>query len=237
MLEIIILSLSIIHAIFGVGLLAVGTPLLLILNYDFLTILKILLPCSMLINIFQIIKKKKLNNDKKLIYISLPYVLCGAFIAYVFSPKINFKLFIGFSIFIILFLKLFLKRKIKTLIKKNKISLISFAGLFHGLTNTGGALISLIFQDLKNNKYGVQITIAYTYFFYALTQYLLLNFFLKEVLLKYENIKFLLFTSIGYLLGNKVFKSLRFAYFINILNFIIFLSATYLIFSEFKNNF
>ena len=54
MLETIILLLAIIHSIFGIGLLAIGTPLLLILNYDFLVILKILLPCSILINIFQI---------------------------------------------------------------------------------------------------------------------------------------------------------------------------------------
>ena len=98
MLEITILLLAIIHSIFGIGLLAIGTPLLLILDYDFLVLLKILLPCSILISIFQIIKAKNiLHEDKNLIYRSLPYVLLGAFIIYSFSSKINFKLIIGFS--------------------------------------------------------------------------------------------------------------------------------------------
>ena len=75
MLETIIFLLSIIHSIFGIGLLAIGTPLLLLLNYDFLIILKILLPCSILISAFQIFKTKNiLNSDKKIIYRSIPYV-------------------------------------------------------------------------------------------------------------------------------------------------------------------
>lgn len=111
MLESIIFLLSVIHSIFGIGLLAIGTPFLLILNYDFLTILKILLPCSILISIFQIIKTKNiLNNDKKIIYISLPYVFLGAFIIYILSEKINFKLIISCTILIILFLNFFLKK-------------------------------------------------------------------------------------------------------------------------------
>ncbi len=97
MLEIIIFFLSIIHSIFGIGLLAIGTPLLLILSYDFLTILKILLPCSILISAFQIFKIKSIiNSDKKIILKSTPYVFLGSLIIYFFSSNINFKLLIGF---------------------------------------------------------------------------------------------------------------------------------------------
>ena len=156
MLETIIFLLSIIHSIFGIGLLAIGTPLLLLLNYDFLTILKILLPCSFMISLFQILKTKNiLNADKKIIHRSIPYVFLGALLIYFFNSNINFKLLIGFSILAVLFLKIFIKKKLNLLINKNKTLLISFAGFFHGLTNTGGSLISLIFQDLKKNKYQV----------------------------------------------------------------------------------
>jgi uncharacterized membrane protein YfcA len=238
MLEFILFLLSIIHSIFGIGLLAIGTPLLLILNYDFLIILKILLPCSILISAFQIINTKNISfKDKKLIYMSLPYVFIGAFVIYTFGTKINFKLTIGFSILIILFLKLFSKKKTNLLIKKNKNILICCTGFFHGLTNTGGSLISLIFQDLKKNKYEVRGCIAYTYFFYALIQYFLLIFFLKAKLLDYNNFKLLLFTFIGYFLGNIIFKKIKFNNFLNILNLIIFLSAVYLIFTELKKYF
>ena len=141
MLETIIFLLSIIHSIFGIGLLAIGTPLLLLLNYDFLIILKILLPCSIIISSFQILKTKNiLNTDKKTIHKSIPYVFLGAFVIYFFSSNINFKLLIGFSILTVLFLKIFLKKNLNLLINKYKTAIISFAGFFHGLTNTGGSL-------------------------------------------------------------------------------------------------
>ena len=153
---------------------------------------------------------------------------------YFFSSKINFKLAIGISILVILFLKIFFKKKLKPLIKNNKTTLISFTGLFHGLTNTGGSLISLIFQDLKKNKNEIKACIAYTYFFYALIQYFLLTFFFKKLLLDYDSLKLLLFVCVGYFFGNKIFKKLKLNYFLNILNFIILLSGIYLIFSELK---
>ena len=235
MLETIIFLLSIIHSIFGIGLLAIGTPLLLLLDYDFLIILKILLPCSILISAFQICKTKNiLKTDKTIIHRSVPYVFLGALIIYFFSSNINFKMTIGFSILIVLFLKTFLKKKIDLLIRKNKTILISFTGFFHGLTNTGGSLISLIFQSLKKNKYEVQGCIAYTYFLYALIQYFLLNFFLKKLLLDYDSVGLLVFTCVGYFLGNIIFKKIDFNFFLNILNLIIFFSAIYLIFSEFQ---
>ena len=235
MLETIIFLLSIIHSIFGIGLLAIGTPLLLLLDYDFLIILKILLPCSILISTFQICKTKNiLKADKTIIHRSVPYVFLGALIIYFFSTNINFKMTIGFSILIVLFLKTFLKKKIDLLILKNKTILISFTGFFHGLTNTGGSLISLIFQSLKKNKYEVQGCISYTYFLYALIQYFLLNFFLKKLLIDYNSVGLLVFTCVGYFLGNIIFKKIDFNFFLNILNLIIFFSAIYLIFSEFK---
>jgi hypothetical protein len=235
MLETIIFLLSIIHSIFGIGLLAIGTPLLLLLDYDFLIILKILLPCSILISTFQICKTKNiLKADKTIIHRSVPYVFLGALIIYFFSSNINFKMTIGFSILIVLFLKTFLKKKINLLINKNKTILISFTGFFHGLTNTGGSLISLIFQSLKKNKYEVQGCIAYTYFLYALIQYFLLNFFLKKLLIDYDSVGLLMFACVGYFLGNIIFKKIDFNFFLNILNLIVFFSAIYLIFSEFK---
>ena len=238
MIELIIISLSIIQSIFGIGLLAIGTPLLLILNYDFLIILKILLPCSILVSVFQIIKTKSiLDKDKKLIYRSMPYVFLGAFVIYSISSKINFKLLIGFSILIILFFKLFSTKKTNIFLKNKKNILICSSGFFHGLTNAGGPLISLIFQGLKKNKYEVQGCIAYTYFFYALIQYFLLNFFLKKMLLDYNTFSLLLFTCVGYFLGNIIFKKVKFNNFLNILNIIIFLSSIYLIFFELKKYF
>tara|TARA_B100000787_G_C16180589_1_gene291566 strand:- start:875 stop:1582 length:708 start_codon:yes stop_codon:yes gene_type:complete len=235
MLEIIILILSIFQSIFGVGLLVIGTPLLLLLDYDFLLILQILLPCSILVSIFQIFNSKPiLKNEKKNIYIALPFVFMGILILYFFNSTINFKLIVGSAILLSLLIKFFLKEKLSFFIVKNKIITLCFAGLFHGLTNTGGTIISIIFQELKKTKANIQVNIAYTYFYFATIQYISLNFFYGKILFKYENLTLLLLASFGYFLGAKIFKKLQFNSFINSLNFVIFFSGLYLVFSELK---
>tara|TARA_B100000780_G_scaffold230535_1_gene170269 strand:+ start:151 stop:858 length:708 start_codon:yes stop_codon:yes gene_type:complete len=235
MLEIIIFLLSICQSIFGVGLLVIGTPLLLLLDYNFLSVLKTLLPCSILISIFQITNSKPvIKSEKKVIYYALPYVFIGILILYLLNSMINFKLIVGFAILLSFYLKFFLKKRLSFFINKNKVAALCFAGLFHGLTNTGGSLISLIFQELKNSKVKIKISIAYTYFYFALIQYTSLNFFEGRVLFDYENLKLLLLSTIGYFVGIKIFKELRFKSYVNSLNFIVFFSSIYLIFSELK---
>ncbi len=53
---IIIVITSFIQSIFGVGVLLFDTPLLLLVGYDFIEAIVILLPISITINFFQIIK-------------------------------------------------------------------------------------------------------------------------------------------------------------------------------------
>ena len=102
MLEIIIIALSIIQSVFGIGLLIIGTPLLLILNYDFFFSLNILLPCSILVSILQINDSKIIGSiNKKIILLSLPFIIIGMYIIFYFKSYINFKLLVGFAIFFI----------------------------------------------------------------------------------------------------------------------------------------
>ena len=61
--SIIIITLSIFQTIIGVGILVLGTPILLLIGYEMLEIMNILLPLSILnslINIFYL--KKRFNN-------------------------------------------------------------------------------------------------------------------------------------------------------------------------------
>lgn len=235
MLEIIILILSIFQSIYGVGLLIIGTPLLLLLDYNFLLILQILLPCSILVSIFQISNSKNiLINEKKKIYYALPLVFMGILILYFFNPLINFKLIVGVAILLSLFIKFFLKNKLRFLIINNEKKALCIAGLFHGLTNTGGTLISLIFQETKKNKNKIQINIAYTYFYFAIIQYISLNFLSGKILFNYENLVLLFISSVGYFFGKKLFIKIKFNYFINSLNLVIFFSGLYLVLSELK---
>ena len=96
MLEIYVISfvlfiLAILQSIVGVGILVIGTPFLLILNYNIVEILSILLPVSILTSLinlifFKINKKKlqmKINSSTKYLFF------------FVFFPSI----FFGFYFF------------------------------------------------------------------------------------------------------------------------------------------
>ena len=234
MLEVIIIILSIIQSVFGIGLLIIGTPLLLILNYDFFNSLNILLPCSILISILQISNSRFIKNtNKKIIFLSLPLIVFGIFIIFYYKLYINFKIFIGFGILSVLGIKFILNKDlISHIIKKNKKIIFMFIGLFHGLTNAGGSLMSLYFQELiKKNKIKLQSYIAFSYFFFATTQYLFLNIFSNKIIFNATNIELLMLSAASYMIGKKIFLNLNLRKYLTILNFIIFLSSVSLILS------
>ena len=58
----VIIFVSFIQSIFGVGILLFGTPLLIILNHSFIETLTILLPISVLVNFFSNLQKNKTHK-------------------------------------------------------------------------------------------------------------------------------------------------------------------------------
>ena len=93
-----------IQSIFGVGVLLFGTPLLLLLGYDFINALIILLPISISINSFQILKHYRhidLGFYKNVLIYTIPFVVFFLFI--VTTAKINISFLIGvFLVFVAL---------------------------------------------------------------------------------------------------------------------------------------
>lgn len=236
MLFTLIFILSVIQSIFGIGLLILGTPLLLLVNLEFIEILSILLPCSMLISFLQIIySKNKINNsEKKLIFLSLPFIIAGLFFLKFFIVKINFKIFVGVSIQLILLCKLISKKIFinKIFIKYKKIIII-LIGIFHSLTNVGGTLLSILFQEIHTNKEKIKANICYAYLFFASIQYLSIRIFFANVRFDIENLYLLIICILGFLIGNKFFSKIKNNLFLLILNLLIFISASSLIFLSF----
>ena len=75
---IVIIITATVQSVFGVGVLLFGTPLLL-LQYEKLTlVLPIVLPISIAINIFQVVKHYKYidtNFYKRILFITIPFVI------------------------------------------------------------------------------------------------------------------------------------------------------------------
>ena len=192
----------------GVGILVLGTPFLLILNYNIVEIFFILLPLSIITSLTNLLIMRSLNKKiekssfrelTKFFKICIPSIIIGLLILKFFQEYINFKIlvsaFIIFSILIVL-----LKKQIKFKINFFRISILSIVGVIHGLTNSGGTLMSLAIST-NNKKDYARFNITLFYFILAMFQYFV------SLIIFYENISFptieLIFSLvIGIILGN-----------------------------------
>ena len=176
----IIFFLIILQSIVGVGVLVIGTPILLIFNYNLIEIMGLLLPISIgtsLINLIYLkTKKKKLKiesqKDYRILFflICIPSIFLGLYFLKFFEQTINFKYLVS-SVIILSF---YITRSglfIKKITKQTKIFSLFLIGTIHGLTNSGGSLLSLLMSNIfsKNTS---RYNITYFYFFLALSQYL-----------------------------------------------------------------
>ena len=156
---------SVVQSFFGTGVLLFGTPILLILGKGFQTTLVILLPASILINFFQIRNSYETIDRffyKNLILISLPLICLSLYLSH--SKEINANFLIGiFLIIISLQSKIgTIKRTLDWLLNYEKFYL-AIMGVFHGLTNLGGSLLSaaILSQDLTKDSKRSTIAVSY----------------------------------------------------------------------------
>jgi uncharacterized membrane protein YfcA len=87
---------TVIQSLFGVGILLFGTPILLLLGYDFSFVLSVLLPISISINLLQIIKHYQyidIKIVKNTLCYSIPFIIL--FLAIITTIHIHISLFVG----------------------------------------------------------------------------------------------------------------------------------------------
>ena len=156
---------SFIQSIFGVGVLLLGTPLLMIQGYNFTQSIIVLLPISLLINFFQIYKHQRaIDYDfyKKILIYTVPFIVIFLILAN--NAKINISILIGI-ILLIVGAKDFSERTNRTLnyfVRYERTYLI-LMGIIHGLTNLGGSLLTIIIHAKDYDKQSFRATIAASY--------------------------------------------------------------------------
>ena len=116
-LQFFLIFLASVQTILGVGILVLGTPILLIFEFKILEVIQILLPISILTSLINIIIIKKKKNPKKIklnkiqkesfFYICIPSVFIGLLILKKFESLINFNVVISIIIFLTILLKLY----------------------------------------------------------------------------------------------------------------------------------
>lgn len=212
---------SIIQSLFGVGILLFGTPLLILLDYKFVELLNILLPISLSLNFFQIQKDASHINKEffsKFVLLVVPSI--AVTLNFGLSLDLNFKKFIGVFLIIIAISSYFKILNPKLIV--NKFYLI-FMGIFHGLTNLGGSLLTAYVGAMKLNKIETRTNIAICYFIFALTQLIVLN--VNDLFLfSYENFVYILISILIFtFVNNKIFIKINDNSFSKMVAFLLFI--------------
>ncbi|MBT4764730.1 hypothetical protein HN615_02970 [Candidatus Woesearchaeota archaeon] len=222
-LIIVIVVFSFIQSIFGIGLLLFGTPTLLLFGYSYSETLWILLPCSIVISLIQTINNYNLIRvKKKVIYFTIPTMTLGLIfiVSYGHMLDINkivgfFLLFIGvtnFSSKLQVYLQSFIVKKLRLY--------YAFIGLVHGISNMGGAPLSILMSTIYVDKVKVRVNIAFVYLILALFQLAVLIMFDGSGL-RHVSITLMLIALSVYLITNRHtyyrFNNERYIFFINIL--------------------
>jgi uncharacterized protein len=233
---ILIVSLTAIQSIVGVGVLVVGTPILLLLNVSIIEIMNFLLPISILTSLLNIIIIKKKNNlfynfDRLKFFfkVCIPSVFAGLIILKYLDKLINFDYVVSFIIIFTLVFREHISKIFKKMSKRaNKIILI-IIGIIHGMTNSGGSLLSIMMIHLNKSKKNSRSEITLFYFILASLQLFL--FYLIFGITKNIDQFYItfLYIVIGVVLGNTLLKFTKEALYQNLVYILAFTSSGTLI--------
>jgi uncharacterized protein len=210
-----VLGLSIIQTSVGIGILVIGTPTLLILGKEMPEIMANLLPLSILtsaLNIFYFkLKNKKLRivEEKEISNIFFLYCLPGIFLGILIinflNQEINFKIVVSSLILFSVFSKYKFQYSLKNVNQRIKKFFINLIGVAHGLTNSGGTLLTIFILSFGKNKNtnSSRYNVSYFYFYLALFQYFIfLFFFWNSKSIYFIDYKIFLIIFIGCIIGN-----------------------------------
>ena len=239
-------SLVMLQTIVGVGVLVLGTPILLILNYNIVEAISILLPISILTSLINLVYFKFINNislfnlgskvKKSFFIICIPAILFGVILLKYFHNIINFKILVSMLILTTLIIKKFFNNYLLMLSNSKKKIMLFTIGLVHGVSNSGGTLLSIFILNInKNLKEQTRYSLTYFYFFLAFLQYSIFSFFFKEIIFLTQLSNLILIVFFGILFGNLLVKYIdnnKFNFLIEILTLI---SAISLVVNNFYN--
>ncbi len=224
----IIILTSIIQSLFGVGVLVFGTPLLLIAGLNFVETLNILLPISMVINLFQFLTNRDFIDKKlleNLFFIVLPLISITLFLGIQFI-QMNLSLAVGCVLIFIALLNYF---KIDFINLINEKIYFSIMSIIHGLTNLGGALLVGIISSKKFNKIKTRTNISFFYFSFAFIQLITLS--INDLLIwKVDNLIYLVMGCTLFALTERfIFVKIKETLFVYLTNILLFFLGLLLI--------
>ncbi len=170
----IVLLFSVVQSILGVGLLVFGTPTLLLLGYSFSEALVILLPASLVISLLQILQAPEAIREYKykLPLFTLPFVVFALTAVFLLESAIDLSLVTGVMLLLTALTRLSkrLEKLLQKLVLVSEPVYLALTGLVHGLSNMGGAFLTIFINSKFSEKLQIRSNVAYGYLFFSLAQ-------------------------------------------------------------------
>ena len=165
-LVIIIAVFSIVQSIFGVGLLLFGTPTLLLLEYSYSETLWLLLPCSVVISLIQVVNDYKLIEAKKrAVYLVIPTLVLSLALVVTYANGINITRIVGILLLLIGVIRFSSKLQalLGLMVKKHIQIYYIIIGVVHGISNMGGGPLSILMSTIYSKKEIIRANVAFIY--------------------------------------------------------------------------
>ncbi len=164
----VVIVLSGVQSVFGVGLLVFGTPTLLILGVPFEQVLAYLLPCSIVISFLQVRSGGGFALDplrRGFLLFTAPLVLAGTVLILIFGARAHVREIVGIMLIITGGLRLLgpVRQAAGLVIRRRLPFFLALLGIIHGLSNLGGGVLALIVGSVESDKTGMRRQIAFGY--------------------------------------------------------------------------
>jgi len=170
----IVIALAVIQSVAGVGILLVGTPILIIMGYEFLDILSVLVLPSFVVSTINIVKNfKSLCFDFELLYLPVG-VFAGLYMTHYFSAEVLF--YLSGALLVILGAMALRSESeqgfVFNLSKKlaHKTVFYPVLSLVHGFSNLGGGFLVWRSTEIYADKYKIRAMTALAYAVLAASQ-------------------------------------------------------------------
>ena len=182
----------VVQSLFGVGVLFLGTPFLLILGLPYLEILGVLLPVSLCLSIIQTVmgwRQIQWTTVRWFVWLSLPATAVGTLLlkSIVGAAYLPIAIALYLGVVSLGFYFQVAPNVIDWALKRDRLYIL-LTGLIHGTTNLGGPLLSTYVMAKYNDKQQARATTAVCYGLLVVVQLLTLSVSGNPVALKSSNL-------------------------------------------------
>lgn len=182
----------VVQSLFGVGVLFLGTPFLLILGLPYLEILGVLLPVSLCLSIIQTVmgwRQIQWTTVRWFVWLSLPATVLGTLLlkSIVSAAHLPIAIALYLGVVSLGFYFQVAPNVIHWALKRDRLYVL-LTGLIHGTTNLGGPLLSTYVLAKYDDKQQARATTAVCYGLFVVVQLLTLSMSGNPVALKSSNL-------------------------------------------------